>query len=118
MSVLPFDVDGREVAADLEDLRWDRYGPDGVLVERHVGADIVEKRGPWATVILSVQDKKRGRWLATRYVFARYRKEAGAWRLQSYFRASPSVFEALPAKISEALTLTPERERHTCGSSS
>lgn len=114
----PFDIDGREAVADLNALQWDRYGPDGVLVERHVGADIVEQRGPWATVILSVQDKKRGRWLATRYVFARYRKEAGAWRLQNYFRASPTVFAELPAKISEALTLTPERETRVCGSSS
>jgi len=92
--IAPFEVDGIEVVASLDDLRWDRFY-EGRRSERHVGATVVESSGAWATVLVAVKDVRGDRPCPVRYVLARYRREGGAWRLRNHFRLPRRTLDAL-----------------------
>jgi len=90
--VSAFEIDGVQAVAELEDIDWTlpQSHPTGVCSQRALHT--LHKAGSWATVLIAIQDRKKFIWQPVRYVFAKYRKLGGLWRLQQHMRINPKVF--------------------------
>ena len=115
-----FDVDGFEVAEDLDSICWEvREKRGSQNVQRHVAHETIHRVGAWAVVLVAGQDYKQGQWQSTRFVLTRYRKLAGAWRLQNHFRLPESPLLLLGAAVPRFLEDVHKQEKklEPCGSS-
>jgi hypothetical protein len=103
-----------EEADTLEEICYDKNGRfkrDVVPVRMHLGAALIRKEGPWATLLVAVRKRKTPlkEWGDVCWILTKWRKKGGRWHNQVDFHVPPGLFEdlfgqgSLPQQISRRI---------------
>lgn len=85
----------------LDDLNYDYYDDQGVMLRRHLTHRVVDRSANFAVLIVAYQDMENtpdggaARWGRVRTRILRMQRRAGAWREYDYINIRPHQIDLL-----------------------
>jgi len=95
MDPMALDTDGERVVDSLDQIIWERHHDGQQVVRQPAPPVVVQQANGWATVLLTLQDRRAGAWGPRRWVITRWKRDRGAWRLYDKFRLSEAALRGL-----------------------